>query len=197
MFGRLRCGTPDERGEDACKVGVFSSAGARDGSDTAQVIRDALRGCSHDRETVDPESELDPDVAATEAKVRLARLRNLLTSASALLAEAEQHREIDRLLAEVTTPPREPTEADEAQLRALEDRAARDQGKGLAMGTAAGVVPWPPDEGCAEVLRIAEAVKTQVTALISRAEGHEDHGSLHTEANWLSDQLSLLLQVAP
>jgi hypothetical protein len=148
-----------------------------------------MRGCPHQREASDVESEFDPEDAATEATVHLGRLRHLLASASALLAEAEQVQEIDRLVTDATTPPREPTEADEVQLRALEDEAAKIRSKGLAIGIAAGVVPWPPEDGYVEVLSIAEGENILIKTLIAQAEGAEDNAALEDDAAWLHERL--------
>lgn len=194
LFGRLRCRSPQELPTGACVVGVYSTSGARDGSDSAQVIRDALRTCPHHHEATETHEELAPEDAATEAAVLANRLRNLLTAASALLAEAEHHDEIDRLIADTMAPLAEPTEADEERLQALEAAAASARGKGLAMGIAARVEPWPPAEGLVEVLAIAEGVNVQLLAMISEAQGANAYSSLQGEAVWLGERLLALLR---
>jgi len=96
-FGRLRC-MPPERDPDgtACKVMVLSTSGAADGSDTARVIRDAVRKCPH--YLTPPVQPPTPEAAARRASGKLAQTAALVEAAERLVTAHNSAEEAGALL---------------------------------------------------------------------------------------------------
>ena len=51
VWGVITCGDPSLPPSERCSASVMSTSGPPDGSETAQVIQDLLRTCTHDRAT--------------------------------------------------------------------------------------------------------------------------------------------------
>ncbi len=198
IFGRLRCRPPAPGGmtdDDACKVPIFSTSGPADGSETARVIREAVRKCSHSRTQASPRSR---DSAALLAGGRLDELSRLAVAATALLYAADATQQADIALDDAVQALEEHSRTEEAE--ALERhsdemrrRAASESSRALAAATSIGRgVPWPPGEGAAELVEQLTAGLDEVEPLLAEAEGAASLDRPLAEYGRLRDEVAKL-----
>lgn len=196
-FGRLRCAPPSQAsGDESCKVPIWSTSGAADGSDTARVIEDALRKCPHEHA---PPSATDPEAAARLAAGAQAHAARLIEAAAELLNKQRAIDQAEAILeAAVESDDADETEAIETASD-LEHRATLADGRALAAAAQAGAHdPWPPVDGADELLRLADDLLASTAQLVTDAAGSNDAGKLQAEqdrlvewARTLSSQLRL------
>ena len=193
-FGRLRCLPPERDPDgDACKVPIFSTAGAGDGSDTALVIRDAVRKCPHDRGAV-ADNGPDPEVAARLAAGKLAQLSALVEAAEALLAKESADRKanevVEGALRELEHDGATRTDHLDNVVAELERLASGFDGRARAAASRAGAAdPWPPHEGAWEVYRLAQTAFGEAVVLVNAAAGAEDERRVEAERDRLEVRL--------
>lgn len=197
IFGLLRC-MPPERDPTgaACKVPIFSTSGAKDGSNTAQAIRDAVRRCPHDRDQLDAE-EPNPEVAARLAGGKLAEIARLVDAAEglvqkdrALQAASEM---IDRAAGWLIDDSDAPVDDLERQAEELERLANTADTVAFSAAAQVGVAdPWPPDEGASELVALARAGLDDVAVLVATAAGSGDERKLGLKRDKLVSRLDRL-----
>jgi hypothetical protein len=202
-FGRLRCLPPEHAaGSDACKVPIYSTSGAADGSDTARVIRDALRKCPHDRSPV--AAEPDPEASGRLASGKLAKIAALIDAAESLVAERSARREANEVIDGALRQLAEDQDAaidhlDEAAAQ-LGRRAETEHGRAYSAALRAGAgEPWPPAEGAEELAELAQRALQEAMGLIVRAASSEGIGRLEAERDRLVarlERLSILLETS-
>ncbi len=136
-FGLLRCGRPGH----PCKISVFSTSGANDGSDTANHIRSLVNKCSKLEKT---ENSNDSSAgilrACIDIEADVAKLTHLVAAAERLVKREEHERQFEAALA-----------VDDLQV-ALDNEDAATVAEADALGHAAAAGghptdPWPPAEG--------------------------------------------------
>jgi hypothetical protein len=177
-------------------VPIWSTAGADDGSDTARVIRDAVRKCQHDRSQMAAFSP-DPEAAARLAGGKLAEIAGLTEAAEALLAENRATQEAQEAVEEGLRRLAEDESADIGDLdeRAseLERQASGEDGRAYAAAARAGAHdPWPPREGARELLGLARGTLKETVGLVAGAVGSESETRLAARLARLQTRLSRL-----
>jgi hypothetical protein len=199
-FGRLRCLAPEQDPDNqACKVPIYSTSGSADGSDTARVIRDAVRKCPHGRTTA--AAEPDPEAHARLASGKLAQIDALIVAAQSLASEQAARNNANEILEGAL---RQLEEDENAHVEHLEDEIARLESEASIVRTRAHTAalragfgdPWPPGDGARELLALAEAVFDETVGLIARATGTNAMTRLEAERDRLRaslDRLSTLL----
>jgi hypothetical protein len=186
----------DDPHNEACKVPVYSTSGAVDGSDTARVIRDALRKCPHERDA-DGEDSPAPDSAARLAGGTLADVARLIDAADSLLAKEVALREVGEIIEAALDQIEEDADADTREIEGvaweLERLASIEDARGLAAASQAGAAdPWPPGDGARELVGLAEARLTDADDLIPMAAGTEEQQELTFERDRLALRIERL-----
>jgi len=194
-FGRLRC-MPPERDPDgtACKVMVLSTSGAADGSDTARVIRDAVRKCPHD--LTPPVQPPTPEAAARRASGKLAQTAALVEAAERLVTAHNSAEEAGALLEDALRQLDQGWATDELERRIdeLEHEAETEGYRAQAAAIRAGAAdPWPPKDGARELVNLARDVLDETQELIAAAEGSGVEARLGAERDSLSTRLDRVL----
>lgn len=175
---------------DVCIVPVYSTSGPADGSETARVILDALRKCSHMGVPSPP--PLDPETAAQLAGGVLATVARLIEAARSLLAKEQAQMESSLLIEAALGKSDTDLDAVEVEARELEGLAAIEDSRGLAAAAQAGAGdPWPPVDGARELYGLASERLSAANDLVASAEGAEDGEKLAAER----DRLAVLLMV--
>lgn len=196
-FGRLRCAPPESAPtQDACIVPVYSTSGAEDGSDTARVIRDALRKCPHERNP-GTQVEQDPESVARLAAGKLAQIAALIEAAEALrakeAADRAAHEAIEEALRQLAEDASATVDNLEDQTNELERLALVESGKAYAAASRANAAdPWPPEDGMRELVSLARAKLAKIGGLIRAAGGSVEEGRLRAEQGRLNDRLERL-----
>lgn len=198
-FGRLRCMPPDRDPDGtACKVMVFSTSGAADGSETARVIRDAVRKCPHD---LSPLAQAPaPDTAARLASGKLAHTAALVEAAERLIASHATAKEAGMLFEDAVRRLDQGRAADELEGRIdkLEHESRSEGYRAQVAAMRAGAAdPWPPKDGARELVGLARDVLDEAQQLIAAAEGSGEEARLGGERDSLStrlDKVSSLLE---
>jgi hypothetical protein len=196
-FGRLRC-VPPERDleQEACVVPVYSTSGTADGSDTARVIRDAVRKCPHERD-FGTDGGAHPEGAARLAAGKLAQIAGLVEAAEGLLAKEAADREADdviedalrRLAHDIDSP----IDGLDERATELERLASLESGRAYAAASRVGAAdPWPPRDGARELLQLARAGFKDAVDLVAAAGGSDDEGRVAAERDRLADRLERL-----
>lgn len=199
-FGRLRCLPPERDPEsEACKVPLYSTSGSADGSDTARVIRDAVRKCPHDRGP-QAENEPSPEVAARLAAGQLAQIQALVEAMESLLAKEEALRDannvIEGALRRLADDAGAETNSLEQQATEFERLASIEDGRALAAAYRAGAGrTWPPVEGARELLSLARTSLAAANGLVAAAAGSVDERRLAAERERLQEKLDRLSAV--
>jgi hypothetical protein len=198
-FGRLRCMPTDlDPYNEACKVPIFSTSGAEDGSDTARVIRDALRRCTHTRRHSKGES-VDPESAAHCVGGELADVERLIDAADALYAKEraleEAGRIVDTALGRLEDDAGTDTREADRLASGLDRLASIQEGRALAAALTAGAgEPWPPGDGARELTGLARARLAQADDHLVMAIGsHEEH-KLRSERERVAIRLERLVR---
>lgn len=140
---------------------VYSTSGARDGSGTARVIRDAVRKCPHESA---PSVVADPDEIWRTVRAELAGVAQLLSAAEKLLEAVDRDEAAEQLLASAAA-----SESDELLREAVEREAlaASAQGQARSSAIAGGYLgPWPPQDGARELASLCEPVLNKVAVIV-------------------------------
>lgn len=151
-FGRLTCPHLGQPG--ACIVVVYSTAGPADGSETAKVIRRALRRCPHQPETSAPQHEAAGDRVFNDEQIQR-RVERLL---EVIVGLDRRDAADDRLDDAIARDDVEAFEEHQRQ-RTVADNSA--QTAWAALGRPLGV--WPPEERRSELLDDVERWIERVT----------------------------------
>lgn len=193
-FGRLRCLHPESDSEnDACKVAVYSTSGTEDGSDTARVVRDALRKCSHERSPATGVTT-DCETAARLGSGVLAQVVPLLAAGEGLLANQRALAAADDLvemaLRRLSDYPGMVVNDLDEQAAELERLAVVEERNAYASAARAGAAdPWPPGDGAREVLELARHRLEAAVPLVTAAVGSSDQTRLERELERLQVRL--------
>ena len=174
----------------ACKVMVLSTSGAADGSDTARVIRDAVRKCPHD--LTPPVQPPTPETAARQALGKLAQTAALLEAAERLVAAHNSAEEAGALLEDAVRRLDQGRGTDELERRIyeLEHKSEAEGYRAQAAAMRAGAAdPWPPKDGARELVRLAREVLDETQQLIAAAAGSGEEARLGAERDSLSTRL--------
>lgn len=86
-WGVITCGDPDLPSEQRCRTSVLSTSGSGDGSETAAVINDLVRKCTHQRASTAVVEALE------EAQALLSQAKKCLEAARRLIEE-KAHRDL-------------------------------------------------------------------------------------------------------
>ncbi len=187
-FGRLRCLHPEQHLDaEACVVPIYSTSGSEDGSETARVVRDAVRKCAHERHPP-PEPDLDPEGAAHLATGTLSQVEALAEAGEGLLDKAvalsEAGAVLEAALGELAVDSNAAIESSDEKLAALERKAFEADGRAYAAASrAVASDPWPPDEGAQELLDQARYAYDEAARLVAHATGSSKAAALNAEAD--------------
>lgn len=149
-----------------------------------------MRSCPHGS-TVKEGQRFTPDEAADQAAETLQRLRRLVAAASAVLESADLEGQLDQSIDDALAQPEVSAEREET-VADLERRFRGARARATAMGLGTGIDPWPPDEGCREVVRLAEGVRDAARVFLRQAEGSDRHAELGGELTRLSERLKVV-----
>src|SRR5205823_1193688 len=170
---------------DACKVPVYSTSGAADGSDSARVIRDAMRRCPHKR-SPGAEIEHDPEAATGLAAGTLSQVAALLEAAEGLLAQAAANRDADEVvrdaLKQLAEDANVSTDLLDEQVARLKQLARHQGGRAHPAAARAGAAdPWPPRKGTQTLLESARERLDEADGFFAVATGSREKRTLVAE----------------